>query len=577
MRAKINIPLNAVPRQTQHTIPNSRAERDRLRRMAHFYALEHGPVPPVPLTELRQHAVRLAAIANVDPVYNDFLLILLNNELWRESFAAIPFERRLLLLPKCLRADGKCSAPIDDLGLICQQCGQCSIRDLQNQAEELGYAVLVAEGSATVMSLIEKGRIEAILGVSCMNVLEKAFHHLESSAAPGLAVPLLQDDCCNTQVDLDWVWDYIHLSASDKTRRLDLASLRDEVDAWFEMDPLNRLMGKGEGQTDAIARDWLARAGKRWRPFLTIAVFKALRSEPGPLLTDSLRRAAVAVECFHKASLIHDDIEDNDATRYGQKTLHEEHGLAVALNAGDLLIGEGYRLLSGCDLETPGGPEESTFTDQQKALMVQVAAQGQQALCRGQGAELLWTRSPHPLMPRDVLELFRLKTAPAFEVALRIGALCAGVEAHASTAKTLREFSEALGIAYQIRDDLEDFTAANQSGDLDRRRPNLLLALAYEQADPAQKSQLEAWLKSGGSSEDPQNFVLVRQLGNEVLDQARQHLDFHLQQAIHSLHSLENPSLKGLLRRIVGRIFHGAEIKSWCREASARRQAKQQA
>jgi len=40
----------------------------------------------------------------------------------------------------------------------------------------------------------------------------------------------------------------------------------------------------------------------------------------------------VAVECFHKASLIHDDIEDNDAQRYGEKTLHEEHGVAVALN-----------------------------------------------------------------------------------------------------------------------------------------------------------------------------------------------------------------------------------------------------
>ena len=62
-------------------------------------------------------------------------------------------------------------------------------------------------------------------------------------------------------------------------------------------------------------------------------------------MPQDLQKVAVAIECFHKASLIHDDIEDNDAARYGEKTLHEEFGAAVALNVGDLLIGEGYRLI----------------------------------------------------------------------------------------------------------------------------------------------------------------------------------------------------------------------------------------
>src|SRR2546427_13280249 len=72
------------------------------------------------------------------------------------------------------------------------------------------------------------------------------------------------------------------------------------------------------------------------------------------------------------SSLIHDDIEDNDTMRYGEKTLHEEYGLPVALNAGDLLIGEGYRLIGSC----AASPE-------QKAEMLLVAAQGQGQLCRG--------------------------------------------------------------------------------------------------------------------------------------------------------------------------------------------------
>ena len=57
-------------------------------------------------------------------------------------------------------------------------------------------------------------------------------------------------------------------------------------------------------------------------------------------------RAAIAVECFHKASLVHDDIQDKDEERYGQPTVHARYGEAMAINIGDLLLGEGYRLLA---------------------------------------------------------------------------------------------------------------------------------------------------------------------------------------------------------------------------------------
>ena len=65
--------------------------------------------------------------------------------------ATVPFEKRLLLMPKCLRIESKCPAPFDEFGLLCKQCGLCSIQDFQNEAEKLGYAVLVAVGSAIVM------------------------------------------------------------------------------------------------------------------------------------------------------------------------------------------------------------------------------------------------------------------------------------------------------------------------------------------------------------------------------------------------------------------------------------------
>ena len=89
------------------------------------------------LDELRTHAEEIVARAGMPPIYTDYVGVLLSNEVWREQLAAVPFERRLLLLPKCLRIEDKCPAPFDELGLLCKQCGLCTIQDLQAEAERL--------------------------------------------------------------------------------------------------------------------------------------------------------------------------------------------------------------------------------------------------------------------------------------------------------------------------------------------------------------------------------------------------------------------------------------------------------
>ncbi|HAU36995.1 MAG TPA: polyprenyl synthetase, partial [Phycisphaerales bacterium] len=97
-------------------------------------------------------------------------------------------------------------------------------------------------------------------------------------------------------------------------------------------------------------------------------------------------------ECFHKASLVHDDIEDGDDHRYGDLTLHCRYGVPVALNVGDLLLSEGYRLLA-----------EAPLPDAARARMLRAAAEGHRQLCIGQGAELCWTRSPGPISLDELL------------------------------------------------------------------------------------------------------------------------------------------------------------------------------
>jgi geranylgeranyl pyrophosphate synthase len=370
-----------------------------------------------------------------------------------------------------------------------------------------------------------------------------------------VAVPLLQDDCIDTTVDLDWVWEYIHLSGDDHTRRLDLSALRDEVDFWFTPLNLDAILGPVQGVTESIAREWLMRAGKRWRPFLTVSAYRALRGATTAPLPEDLRKVAVAVECFHKASLIHDDIEDGDASRYGAPTLHAQYGEAVALNVGDLLIGEGYRLLATC-----------RATAEQKAAMLRVAAEGQRELCRGQGAELVWARTPQPLTSTEVLDIFRRKTAPAFAVALRVGAIYAGLEQYEEIEPVLEAYSEALGIAYQIRDDLADLGQSEDTSDISGLRPSLLLATAHERAEcdkRASTSQLWArHMPEGWSVADVEKLYVELKAD----ERCRDLLERYKEEAIRSLRDLENPSLKGLLRRVLGKIFNDTEIKGWCKE-----------
>ena len=554
----VSIPKHVVQqrfRTPKKNIPQTAVERNHILQVVRNYVGEFNPVPPLPTEELKIHADRVIGMLQCDSIYRDYVGVLINNEMWREQLASVPYERRLLLLPKCLRVESKCPAPFDEFGLLCKQCGLCTIQDLQAEAEKLGYATLVAEGSAIVMSLIQTGKIEAIVGVSCLSVLERAFPYMEAAAIPGVAIPLLQDDCIDTTVDLDWVWDYIHLTSDDQTRRLNLSALRDEVDFWFTPVSLELVMGSAEGQTETIAREWLMRAGKRWRPFLAVAAFQALRHDTGKPLPDDLRKIAVAVECFHKASLIHDDIEDNDAERYGEKTLHEEHGVAVALNIGDLLIGEGYRLIAAANISAG-----------QTAEMIRVAANGQRELCRGQGAELCWARAPQPLTQHQVLDIFRKKTAPAFEVALRLGALYAGDEQHEEVEEVLKVYSEALGIAYQIRDDLSDLGASGETNDIAGLRPSLLLAVAHEKAKDAQKEMLASlWRRQLPADATAANIeTLYAELHAD--DRARTLLETYKEEAIRCLRDLENPNLKGLLRRVLGKIFNDVEIKGWCKE-----------
>src|SRR6476620_3114921 len=226
---------------------------------------------------------------------------------------------------------------------------------------------------------------------------------------------------------------------------------------------LSEVNGAGTGgldplaATEAIAYDFLAKGGKYSRPFITLAAYDALTgglcAQPngGELIrsriTDVVRRTAMSIESFHKASLVHDDIQDGDEFRYGQPTLHNQHGVPTAINVGDYLIGMGYRLISR-DIDEVGAKAAAD-------ILIKMA-DAHTRLSEGQGAELVWRDSRDKrLTPAEAIKIYALNTPPAFEASLYCGLRLVGPTDQ--YAEPVARLSKHLGIAFQILHDLPDW------------------------------------------------------------------------------------------------------------------------
>lgn len=495
-------------------------------------------VPPLSLADLRECANHLFQTTSLDPSYRDFLIVQLNNAVWEPVVASIPFERRVLMLPPCLRSSTACPATFDSYGLLCANCGRCCIGTITQEAESLGYAVLVVESTSLVQPFLDKGDADAVIGVGCMASLERSFDHIVTCAIPALAIPLLRDGCKDTMVAGGLVRDMLHIERQNISPAFpDYQALRQQVDAWFEPAALRSLGITPPSEAEQLGLDWLAKSGKRWRPFLTAATFSALTDSPAANLPNSLRKTAVAVECLHKASLIFDDIQDNDTMRYGEQTLHKAHGVPLAMTAGLHLLGCGYRLIADC-----GAPPAVV------AAMMRLISHAHLRLCAGQGAELWSVYKPRLLSTAEVLEIFRKKTAPAFDVGLRLGAILANAP---DVDPVLQAFGDALGTAYQIRDDIEDNRADAHDNDVAAGRPSILVTLAAEHAT----APLRASLITATEGRTPDRASLYREAitltGSEAL--ARRELESYKQAALKALRPLNNRNLKILMHRVIAK------------------------
>ncbi|MBK6006779.1 polyprenyl synthetase family protein [Ramlibacter ginsenosidimutans] len=216
-----------------------------------------------------------------------------------------------------------------------------------------------------------------------------------------------------------------------------LARVEQALSAWVPHDAPVRL---GEAMRYAVLD-----GGKRLRPLLVLGAAEAVRGN-----LDAALRAACAVELIHAYSLVHDDMPcmDNDVLRRGKPTVHVAYGEATALLAGDALQALAFELLAPADAGIP---------DRTQARLCRLLAQaaGGSGMAGGQAIDL--AAVGQRLTEDELRHMHRLKTGALLQASVMMGAACG--EAAPEAASGLAEYGRALGLAFQVVDDILDVTA----------------------------------------------------------------------------------------------------------------------
>jgi len=190
--------------------------------------------------------------------------------------------------------------------------------------------------------------------------------------------------------------------------------------------------------------------GKRLRPLLVLAASEAVDGHDEAAL-----RAACAAELIHAYSLVHDDLPcmDNDVLRRGKPTVHVQYGEADALLAGDALQALAFELLT---------PDDAGIAPVVQARLCRLLARaaGSEGMAGGQAIDL--ASVGRVLDEASLRQMHRLKTGALLQGSVEMGAGCAE-QVPADVLAALRDYGAALGLAFQVVDDILDVTADSQT------------------------------------------------------------------------------------------------------------------
>lgn len=224
--------------------------------------------------------------------------------------------------------------------------------------------------------------------------------------------------------------------------------------------------------------------GKRVRPLLVLAASQAVHGR-----REAALRAACAVELIHAYSLIHDDMPcmDNDVLRRGKPTVHVRFGQAQAMLAGDAMQALAFEILTPCanSVLSPGGPADDVPAVLQARLCSLLArSAGHAGMAGGQAIDL--ASIGQPLGEHALRDMHHRKTGALLQASVLMGAACG--EVRPAQWQALADYGDALGLAFQVVDDILDVTQASATlgktagKDVDNNKPTYVTVLGLDAA-----------------------------------------------------------------------------------------------
>lgn len=264
---------------------------------------------------------------------------------------------------------------------------------------------------------------------------------------------------------------------------------------------------------DALAYSSLA-GGKRIRAMLVYMAANACQADNAPIaaMTDT---AAAAIELVHCYSLIHDDLPamDDDDLRRGKPSCHIQFGEANAILAGDALQTLAFELLAN---------ESDGSADLRLSLIRELSsASGANGMVGGQAIDLAVVNQS--ISYEELVNMHALKTGALIDAATHMGCLCAG--GNSTQAKALRHYAQAIGLAFQVQDDILDIegssaqTGKPQGTDIAANKPTYPAIMGLADAKAKAQSLCDealAALADFGANADP-----LRSLATYIIQRSR--------------------------------------------------------
>jgi octaprenyl-diphosphate synthase len=279
-----------------------------------------------------------------------------------------------------------------------------------------------------------------------------------------------------------------------------------------------------------VAEHIVAGGGKRLRPMLVLlAAHAAGYTGQGHI------DAAAIVEFIHTATLLHDDVVDESDLRRGRQTANALWGNSASILVGDFLYSRSFQMMVGLD----------------SMRIMQLLADTTNAIAQGEVLQLMHLNNPET-DEAAYLRVIERKTAVLFAAAARMGGMLAGE--NAAREQALSEYGMNLGLAFQIADDVLDYTSdaatlgKNIGDDLAEGKPTLPLIRALQVADAGTAARMRAAIEHGHLDALPEVLAAIR--NSDALSYCKARARAYAEAALRALDVLDDTPWRQALRTL---------------------------